>query len=203
MTVNIQNLYGCHDPDIDLLAQKLTNELSLVLETRDSSFWGDYYIDKSELLAECRLYRNADPMFRSDMDPPEEYWFEPTFQEYPSLLSTFASLDAAQDFHEKLQNAGIGFDLLRNESLPLASEIDNDSPTAFDDYIAFHNSRSATWELYALFLAASSGVTTLLATVAWWFFNIPESIAFCCVAVTVAAWSVHLFLYFWRRNAWW
>jgi hypothetical protein len=111
------HLYGCTDSDIDAIAAAIAPQLNLQLEHRDSSYWGDYHIDRSGVFNELRLYRNVDPMFRSGSDDPDEYWFEPDFRNYASLLSVDADRSVLTAFHARISLITPMFRLLKPASL--------------------------------------------------------------------------------------
>ena len=103
-------LYVSRDAAIDLIAARLNTKLGLTLHAHDSAYWGDYYLDTSGLLDELRLYLNADPQFRSDSDPPDEFWFEPNYRDFPLLLYTYGPEDAVESFNRRLWHCCPSFD---------------------------------------------------------------------------------------------
>ena len=113
MTQESTHLYGCTESDIDGIAVAIAPLLDLKLENRDSAYWGDYHIDRSGTYSELRLYRNVDPMFRSDSDDPDEYWFEPDFRDCATLLSVYANKSALDDFNQRIANVTPEFRLLK------------------------------------------------------------------------------------------
>lgn len=113
MTQETTHLYGCTESEIDAIAAAISPALNLRLENRDSAYWGDYHIDRSGAFSELKLYRNRDPMFRSDSDDPDEYWFEPDFRDCDSLLSVYAAEPVLADFHKRIANVTPMFRLLK------------------------------------------------------------------------------------------
>ncbi len=110
----IQHLYGCVESDIETVANSLVDALSLSLESHDSAYWGDYYLDKSRRLAELRLYRNADPLYQTGNDPVEDQWFEPKHRDRATLLSVYGSVEDIAAFQKSLTAALPMFKLLRD-----------------------------------------------------------------------------------------
>lgn len=55
-------------------------------ESRDSSYWGDYWLARSP--AEVQIYLNRDPLHDSENDPPEEFYFEPEYRDCGVLVIT-------------------------------------------------------------------------------------------------------------------
>ncbi|MCR9118024.1 MAG: hypothetical protein NXI22_13900 [bacterium] len=117
MTQETTHLYGCTEPDIDAIAAAIGPTLDLQLENRDSAYWGDYHIDRSGAYSELKLYRNLDPMFSSDADDPDEYWFEPDFRDCDALLSVYAAESVLLDFHRRIANVTPKFRLLKPSTI--------------------------------------------------------------------------------------
>jgi hypothetical protein len=116
MSEHLTHLYGCLAPDFDALARRLAFALSLRLEARVCSHWGNYYLDRSGGFTECRLYRNADPTYRSELDHPEEFWFVPNHRDCNCLLVVDGLTGSVESFHASLQAAMPMFVLLRNST---------------------------------------------------------------------------------------
>ncbi|PHS17698.1 MAG: hypothetical protein COA78_02950 [Blastopirellula sp.] len=104
MTDLHSRLFGFIEDDLDRLANRLSVDFSLQFEGRSSDYWGEYYIDRSNRYEECRLYKNEDPLFCSASSPPEEFWFEPDYREYVSLLSVYGLQESIDDFQRLLQS---------------------------------------------------------------------------------------------------
>jgi hypothetical protein len=116
MVEHLTHLYGCGDADLDAIASRLRALLSLLLEARDSSYWGAYYCDKSRRFTELRLYANFDPMFLPGSDPPEERWFEPEDRDCATLLYLDATADIVKAFDESLAGRFPEFTLLKTST---------------------------------------------------------------------------------------
>lgn len=112
MADEIIHLYGSSEADLDALSALVGGELGLKLEVRDSSYWGDHYIDRSGAFTELRLYRNRDPMFRPDNDDPDEYWLQPEFKDCSTLLSVYAPVAAVKEFANRFDSFESSFRLL-------------------------------------------------------------------------------------------
>lgn len=121
MMLNVsENLYVSQDSRIDLVAAHLNAKLNLRLTARDSAYWGDCYLDVSNLLDEIRLYLNADPQYRPASDPPNEFWFEPNYRDYPLLLSVCGPEVAVEAFNLRLWHSCLSFDFgcVRSATFP-------------------------------------------------------------------------------------
>lgn len=104
MTDFHSRLFGFIEDDLDRLANRLSVDLTLIFENRCSHYWGEYYIERSNRYKECRLYKNEDPLFCSSSDPPGEFWFEPDYREYASLLSVYDLPERIEEFQRELQS---------------------------------------------------------------------------------------------------
>ena len=109
--------YGCGDADLDALAPKVALQLALDLQPHTSSYIGDYYLDHSRRFAECRLYRNVDPLFQSDNDPPEDYWFEPDYPQHHVLLNVDGVPDSVHELHHLTVTSFPEFVLINTSSV--------------------------------------------------------------------------------------
>lgn len=116
MSDQLENLYGCKASGIDMLAAQLGQALSITLEDRDSSYWGDYYVEKSGRFSEFRLYRNRDPLYQPANDPEDDYWLEPDHRESASLLYVFGLADIVKQFHAEISSFTPAFTLLRQQT---------------------------------------------------------------------------------------
>jgi len=116
VTALLQRTYGCTDADLDALAPNVSRELSLDLQPHDSSYVGDYYLDHSRRFRECRLYRNVDPLFQSDGDPPEDYWFEPAHPQHHVLLGVCGAPETVLELHGVIATAFPQFALINTET---------------------------------------------------------------------------------------
>lgn len=117
MTVLLHHTYGCGDIDLDALAPDVARKLSLDLHPHDSSYIGDYYLDHSHRFAECRLYRNIDPLFQIENDSPEDYWFEPAHPQHHVLLSVEGSPESVLELHDVIAAAFPQFALINTSTV--------------------------------------------------------------------------------------
>jgi hypothetical protein len=89
------------------------------------------------------------------------------------------------------------------------SNQDVESPeerNAFDDYVAFHSSRSANWETTSGVVAAVLGAIAIPAALACWHWEVRGAfgtVSYFAASIAGLFCVVHMLLYFWRRNAWW
>jgi hypothetical protein len=95
---DIFDLYGITDTDIDTAAQILPVALGLPFEPHDSSYWGEYYVTRSE---------NREEKFtlKENYNQMEEDWNEPAFKQYPLLLEVSLSnntLERAKELEKNL-----------------------------------------------------------------------------------------------------
>lgn len=105
-----EHLYVSLDSRIDLIAARLNDKLGLNLTARYNSCYGDYYHDSPGLLEEIRLYLNIDPLIRSDTNPPDGYWLEPDFHDYPLLLYVLGPNADVESFNVRLWHSCPRFD---------------------------------------------------------------------------------------------
>lgn len=116
MPEHIQHLYGCSESDIDDVARRLGNSLSLTLEPRDSVYWGAYYIDNTWRFSELRFYRNSDPLYQPDNDPAEDQWLEPDHRDYVLLPVVHGSSEDVTALHQSLVELLPTFELIQDSS---------------------------------------------------------------------------------------
>lgn len=103
-------LYVSRDANIDLNAARLNLKLGLMLQAHHSEYFGDYYLDTSCLFDEIRLCLNADPLFRAESDPPDDFWFEPNYRDYPLLLYAYGPEDVVESLNIRLWHCCPSFD---------------------------------------------------------------------------------------------
>lgn len=89
MKVVIVNRYGFNTESLQDLVTNLSEILSCKLELHDSSYKGEYWLykdpDDSQFIR-VELSYNQDPMYDSESDPPEEYYFDFRNKECDFLL---------------------------------------------------------------------------------------------------------------------
>jgi len=74
---HVTHWYGFTESDMDSLGRRLEAALSLSFEPRESSYLGEYLLDRSGRFAECQLYFNRDPLWQPDSDPSDEQYSKP------------------------------------------------------------------------------------------------------------------------------
>ena len=100
--MDVLHLYGSQPGDLPTAAKRFSESSSFQLECRESAFLGPYFRDTSKRLSEYRLYQNIDPILLHGLDSPEDYWFEPEFQEFGILLDVEGTLAAVEKFHNQI-----------------------------------------------------------------------------------------------------
>jgi hypothetical protein len=92
----------CDDRSFAEVARDVSSVLGVVLDARESSYWGDpYFSDGSD--DGLKLTLNSDPQFR-DGDPPEESRFAP---QAPEAQYVLWDADSESEVVERLRTAGI------------------------------------------------------------------------------------------------
>ena len=81
---DIFDLYGIPGTDMDTAAQLLPGVLGLPLEPHESSYWGDYYLARSE-------NRKEKFTLKENYNLMEEDWNRSDFKQYPLLLEVSIS----------------------------------------------------------------------------------------------------------------
>ena len=113
------DLYGITNTDIDTAAQILPDAIGMPFEPHDSSYWGEYYLARTE-------NRKEKFTLKENYNLMEEDWNEPDFQQYPLLLSVSisdATLDRAKELEQQLKQVlGAKIVLLRRNVYSSESE---------------------------------------------------------------------------------
>jgi hypothetical protein len=79
----------CDDPAKVVLAIQASFEIEF--EERDSAYKGDYW--KSKKPATLIVYRNRDPLFQPEVDPPDELYFESDYRECGVLVDVAGNVE--------------------------------------------------------------------------------------------------------------
>ena len=83
---------------------------------------------------------------------------------------------------------------------------DSEPDDTFDRYVAFHTSAGARWEINTCIAGSLLSVVGFPAAGLCWLFGATGILAGGCYSVAglgALLFLIHLFLYFYRRNAWW
>lgn len=82
----------------------------------------------------------------------------------------------------------------------------DEEDNSLEEYVAFHSSRAAQWEVVSGIFGAVLGLVTAPAALGCWYWQIhgvAAGISYFAAGIAGLLVLVHMFLYFWRRNAWW
>jgi hypothetical protein len=87
--------FAINVPDIATAAERVGGAAGLSFERRESDHWGPYCLIRLPGAGSIRVLENVDPVYRADLDPPEDQFFESGF---PAdwVLVDIDSSDAAQ-----------------------------------------------------------------------------------------------------------
>ena len=82
-------------PDIATAAERAGRAAGLPFEQRESDHYGPYCLIRLPGGGSIRVLENLDPVYRAELDPPEDKFFEPDFSAEQVLIE-IDTLDATQ-----------------------------------------------------------------------------------------------------------
>ena len=87
--------YAVNAPDVVSAAKRLAAATNEPYGRRSSDDWGEYCVFRAFLNStDLRFFANSDPMYRSDIDPPEDKVFESEFGPEQVLIDVERGGDA-------------------------------------------------------------------------------------------------------------
>jgi hypothetical protein len=84
--MNKEVKYGVMATKTEEVTEMLTLNLGLTFNGRESGYWGEYFIYRDSDDIEIRIYENKDPMWRAELDIPEEEFFEYEYRTFKVLI---------------------------------------------------------------------------------------------------------------------
>ncbi len=75
--------------DVQTVMARLAAALGVEFESRDSEYWGDYWIEVRN--SRLRVFWNRDPLYVAGVDPLEDRFFEESFSDHAVLVDVYES----------------------------------------------------------------------------------------------------------------